>query len=77
MSPSHVCGVKVNFFFLREWFQPVKSDLQSISLELSVERRLRSSAEDRLRRTEEELRQLQRENRTYQVQAIVFILFSI
>ena len=47
--------------FGREWFHPVKSELQAVSLELAVERRLRRAAEEKLRRAEDSRRAAERE----------------
>jgi hypothetical protein len=51
----------------REWFCPPKSELQAVSMELAVERRLRRAAEDRLRRAEASCRDYERKLHGMQV----------
>jgi hypothetical protein len=51
----------------RDWFSQPKSDVQLLVSELAVERRLRQSAEERLRRAEEFQRAAEMERDTFRV----------
>ena len=59
----------VDLHICREWFHPVKSELQAVSLELAVERRLRRVTEEKLRRAEDARRAAERERDLFRVSA--------